>query len=1124
MPSTFKIYSSSAGSGKTYQLTKEYLKLALQSPDPSYYKNILAITFTNDAAQEMKTRILGALRGFNDGLMLAKEKAKSDDLLLNIVAEIKTEYDQPTVTTEVLRERAAKVFDHVLFHYSEFAVSTIDSFVNRVVSAFTTELKLPHNFEVDMDAQTLLSTAVSLLLNKVNTQDQNKLLTETLQQYALDKAEDGRSWNNLPDELAEFARNLLNEQTYEHLLDIGTLTLQDFKQIRGLLNAQKKEIEQQMQTLGHEGLHLLETQGIQPENMAHGKGGLYSYFYAWSQACDFTKPFAYAHKTIADDKWHSSKAKAPDKALLDQIKNDLSQVYYAIEELREREEKNYVILSAMLPHLYKLSVLSELERCIQEIKLDKNLVHISEFNKRITEIVLQEPIPFIYERLGERYQHILIDEFQDTSVLQWNNLLPLVENALSGGGFNMVVGDAKQAIYGWRGGEMEQILHLHRNQTEKLHQNSRFAENVAPRYDTLRYTISPQLLNVNYRSAREITQFNNNLFRFISVANPQFPLLQAIYDENFKQTSPEGKPSGQAHLQVLFTQNEASAYALDLDECCLADELYEGYADGDVLTYQESTLQLVLQMVKQAQADGYAARDIAVLSRTNRNSKLVANFLKQKKYDIISQDSLSLQFAEVINLIISFFQLLNQPKDHLARSQALYLVYKVVHQQIPDSATTNTIAALSTDDDIEPFFQFLQAQGFDIWYRDAGNLSLYELSEKLIRVFNLLDKNNECEYLFRFLDLVLEFTFKQSNNLNNFLQYWELHKESLSINTPKNRDAITITSIHKAKGLDYPVVIVPFCDWSLEPHNATLLWSTLPADVAPDSKLRTAVVTLSKKLEQTDLKDQYAQKLEKTFIENLNMLYVALTRPVDRLYLIAKNQNFQKGSGQKNVSYWIYRFLVEQDIWQEDTACYQMAKGTLRAASHAPVSDAVYVLDKFTSADWAKNLKLKQHANNVFDFKTQQEHRHWNRKLHYALARISYADEAPKALRQLVHQGIISQRELPTLTQMVNHVLLHPQMQYYFSRAVRVENEREVLDVRTSRYKPDRIVFPKPDEVTLIDYKLPPAKDDFAANLNAYAALFQELEFKKITCLIYYLEDERVHEWTYVGEDLRDVF
>ena len=207
MPQTFKIFSSSAGSGKTYQLTKEYLKLALQSDNPSYYRSVLAITFTNDAANEMKERILSALRQFNDDSLDATARAKSDQLLGAITDEIRRVYDQPLTDSHLVRQRARKTFEQILYNYSEFSVSTIDAFVNKVVTAFTRELNIPYNFEVDLDTTTLLQTAVSLLLDKVNSAPENGLLAQTLESYALEKADEGRSWNNLPVELAGFAAN-----------------------------------------------------------------------------------------------------------------------------------------------------------------------------------------------------------------------------------------------------------------------------------------------------------------------------------------------------------------------------------------------------------------------------------------------------------------------------------------------------------------------------------------------------------------------------------------------------------------------------------------------------------------------------------------------------------------------------------------------------------------------------------------------------------------------------------------------------------------------------------------------------------------------------------------------------
>ncbi|MDB5261466.1 MAG: helicase UvrD, partial [Adhaeribacter sp.] len=264
MPQQFKIYSSSAGSGKTYNLTKEYLKLALQSDNPGYYRSVLAITFTNDAANEMKERILSALRQFNDPNLSPKQQAQSENLLTEITADLQEEYPGPPISREIIRVRAARTFEQILYNYSEFSVSTIDAFVNRVATAFTRELNIPYNFEVDLDTTTLLNTAVSLLLNKVNNQPDHALLSRTLENYALEKADEGRSWNNLPTELAAFANNLLNEQVYEAISELQLLSLDDFKRIRQELYAQKNQIQQAVEAHAQAALALFQQADIDP--------------------------------------------------------------------------------------------------------------------------------------------------------------------------------------------------------------------------------------------------------------------------------------------------------------------------------------------------------------------------------------------------------------------------------------------------------------------------------------------------------------------------------------------------------------------------------------------------------------------------------------------------------------------------------------------------------------------------------------------------------------------------------------------------------------------------------------------------------------------------------------------
>jgi len=1127
MPSVFKIYSSSAGSGKTYHLTKEYLKLALHTADPDYYRSILAITFTNDAAAEMKERILGALRSFNDPGQSEKEKQKSEQLLDGITADLQQEYPDQLLDKEEIRRRAARLFSQVLYNYSDFSVSTIDSFVNKIVQAFTRELNIPHNFEVDLDSQTLVNTAVQLLLDKVSN-SKDDLLSETLEQYALEKAREGRSWNTLPDDLADFAKHLLNEQVYEAVTDLQALTLEDFKLIRSQLLDTKQQIEAAVQEAAQQGLAVIAEAGLSAADFHQGARGLYGYFQKFAKEADLTYGNAYARQTIADDKWYAGKANTYTKSQIDSIRPRLSELYHHLEDIKEKYAATFTLINAIVPHLYKVSVLNELEKCLQEIKRDKNTVHISEFNKRIIDIVLQEPVPFIYERLGEKYNHILIDEFQDTSVLQWNNLLPLVDNALASGHFSMVVGDAKQAIYRWRGGEMEQILHLYKRSTAQLYAHRRHGHLIRERYESVDHALAPADLNTNYRSRAEIIGFNNALFTFISEQHKAFGMFAAIYDENFRQQVPAGSDKSGGHIQVMFTYPEDVNYKYDLNSCTRTEELYEGYTRPEILSYEESMLNMVLQLVKQGLEEGYSLKDMAILCRTNSRSKLIANFLKERKYDIISQDSLSLQFAEVINLVIALFRVFNRPNDSLAKSEALYLVCAVALETIPDTEMTQTIAAIANNPDPQAFFDQLRVLGFDVKERETGNLSIYELTEQLIRIFNLLGHNNECEYLFRFLDLVLEYSLKHSNNLNNFLAYWEVQKEKLSINTPKDRNAITITSIHKSKGLAYPVVIIPFADWSTEPMTRALMWSQLPEEVSVTGKLRSVAVNISAKLEGTVLGHQYSTEVEKTFIENLNMLYVALTRPIDRLYLIGNGKDLlddKKAAralegNAKNVSQLLYRYLVHKQLWQAGRFCYQLSPGQQRRHHTALDTAHTYLLDHLVSADWAQRLQLKQHANNVFDFETQSRQRQYNKKLHYALARLLTATDLAQVLRQMVNQGIISQREMHPLGERLGQIVQHPKLQRYFSNEVVVEHEKELLDARAYLYKPDRVVFDG-RQVVLIEFKLPPPTPEHRSKLDHYAVRFKQLGYKQVKCVLYYFDTEHMLEWSYGGKSLQ---
>ena len=1145
MPPSFRIYSSSAGSGKTYQLTKEYLLLALGADDPAYFKRVLAITFTNDAAGEMKERIVGALRRF-----AYPENGRADGLLAEVAAELGAGGQLPAharTAEEQQREvqrRAAATFRLVLYHYADFAVSTIDSFVQRIVTAFTRELGLPATFEVELDTDSVLQSAVAALLDKVNRDPNSRLLSQTLAEYALGQAEEGKSWSRLPEELAGFGRVLFNETVQEAVAQLGKLTLADFRRLDKQIQAKRAEIETAFTQTKEVAAAVLAAAGATEADFFQGKRGIFGYV---QKGTDLLAPDAgpnsYVQATLADDKWYSGKIKtAADKARINAVKEPLREVVEALDKLRANYLPDYLLLAAMQPYLFHASLLSELNKLVEQISQERNVVLISEFNRRIASIVLTEPVPFLYERLGERYEHILIDEFQDTSVLQWNNLLPLVENTLANGHSSLAVGDAKQAIYRWRGGEMEQILRLHQGNTGALVARARDAdmrELLRLRYETLDPALDAKALQVNYRSAREIVNFNNAFFAAVSGRHAALGLVSGIYDDQFGQEVPGAPSSAQrGHVELLFTQKDAPALRYAPAAGAYTAEPLPGHAPEALLTYDESTCYLTLQLVEQALRDGYALADIAVLCRTRYASKIIAKFLKERGYAIISADSLALEFAEVVNLLVSILRVLHQPADTLARAEALLLVDKVVRGLPPTPARARRIAEIANEHHGQPFFDELRALGYDVREDETGNLGLYELAERLLNLFNLLGRNGESDYLFRFLDLTLEYSLKFGNNLGNFLTHWDERKGRISINAPGGRAAITITTVHKAKGLAYGVVIVPFADWSLEPHRGTLLWGHLDASQKPlDAMPDVAVVGLNKGILQTALAPQYDEEREKTFLEGLNTLYVAFTRPRHRLYVISKRPEEKRASqsseelasaaptaAARNVADLLHGYLLGRGDWSEEQLSFVVSPGTSAPPStkHQAPGTNSYALTNLAAAPWEDRLKLRRHATMLFDFDEQQAQGEWNRKLHYALRRLLTAADVGRVASQLVAEGILSARERPALVESLEKLVTDPRLAPYFTPHLSVETEREILvgGVRLRDYKPDRVVLAPSLEitdrtggrVTLLDFRLPPPQEQHKRQLRNYATLFEQLGYAEVRGIIYYFGTETVVE------------
>lgn len=1083
----FKIYSSSAGSGKTYTLAKEYIKLALKSTSPWYFNHILAVTFTNKAAEEMKERILKYLHQFssNDPKLIEE----SNELLGTILQELQEEGLK--IDEWELRQRASKTFKHIIHEYANFSVSTIDSFVQRIVSAFTEELNFPFNFEVNLDSNVLLDGAVEQLFQKVNTENFEQI-TQALESFAMEKAAEGKSWNNLPAELAAFGKNLLADQHQDAIEKLTLLKPNDFLTIEKQLKGYCEYTETKLKTIATVCLETIETAGLSELDFYQGKSGVGVYFKKVQQTDVFQSANSYVQKALNEDTWYSKSAKPPIKATIDSISEELGLFLTQLLQIQASEKPKYVLFKLLIKQLKKLSLLNQLKKEISDIQDDTGQIHISEFNRKILEIVMSEPIPFIYERLGERYNHILIDEFQDTSTLQWHNFLPLIENSLASNHFNLAVGDAKQSIYRFRGGEMELIVHLHKNDLDKLIVGNEDNMFLMERYESMKPYLKAENLTTNYRSAENIIDFNNRLFNDIK-STPEneviAPSLSQVYDDSFEQKIPD-KPKVGGHVQIDFLSGKITD-----------DQMYER----------------VKQQIDTILADGFSYSDIAVLCRKNKHARNIANLLNKDKIEVISTDSLSLGSSEVVNFTIAMMKVVQNPENSLAKYEAIYLFYQLILNKIPTIDENKLIKKAIDSKDIKQYYQLINDtnEQYTLDYFSLPQMGLYELAEKFINTFELFKHHKDLNFIFRFLDVVIEYQSKKSTHLIDFLQFWELKKNDLSISTSKGLNAITVSSIHRSKGLEYPVVIIPYCNWTMDVGLRDVIWATLPDEDEltihtenTSISLQAAPLTLSKPLTETAIGKQYIAEREKIFLESLNMLYVAVTRPTTRLYMITSKDamGFDKSVGNQ-----LYRFAgcpaIEEG--QHTTTIIHQGSPKIQKVQQEQ-AQVIIEIDAINSVEGSNKVKLRQSAERLFDLVSFEKSKDYGNKVHAAFAKIKTFKDVALALQEILREGLIIETEISGLKTSLLSIMNLPDIKPLFEiDEIYVKNEREILMPEGKPLRPDRVVKLK-DKIVIVDYKTGSKSNSHQSQVRQYMNIYRDMGYPRVEGILIYLEGQEI--------------
>ena len=1044
------VYKSSAGSGKTTTLVNEYLSLALKNPD--YFASIIGLTFTIKATGEMKERVFTVLEK-----IINLDKHRDDPGLMAGLKHIqkKTGFDESKI-----RQQARILMRNILHQYSDFSFSTIDSFVVGIVRSFARDLNLPVDFNIELNADVLLEQAVDRVFARIGNDAE---LTDFLINFIIQKIEEEKGFD-ISRDLQDLGKNLFQSKHYEAIDKLGKLSLTEYKSIINQLRKTKKQFETKAAKIAKEQLDLIDSTGIEhslftgtnyPNQLKKIINGAY-------------KP---DHKIITDpDKIIKPPAKNKrEGAAIYEIKEQLMGINSQLIELFESDYKKWLNTKLILEKINPVALLSELKIELDHYCEEQNIIHISESNKKISEIVLNEHIPFIYERVGRRYQHFLIDEFQDTSVIQWQNLLPLVDNSLAGDNFDMIVGDAKQSIYRWRDGDVDQFIKL----PEITGAGS--SEILKSREETLKRHYKPEVLKHNYRSELNIIEFNNLFIKYLtdtfSVAREglEFIRIQKVY-ENFEQKAGKTKSNGKVVLQN-FPK------------------------DGDSFDKK------IIEYIYDLQLQGYRLKDITIIARKSAILHKMAELLIKNNIPVVSSDTLYIHNNPDIRLlvsIISFIAGLERKKNLLNIMLILSRKAESGGNQLLQS-NKNTIQKPGKEDDIQILAEVINIFGYSVEASILAELQTYDLAEYIIQKLRLNQPANP--FIQSLLDNIIENAQNNGAGHQAFCDFWELKKGEISISLPENIDAVKLYTIHKSKGLEFPVVIFIANGFN---RKGDIHW--IDPKVAGIDNLDSSMIAHKSELENSSFAHLYRDEADKMDLDELNMIYVAITRASEQLFILSdQNQSFplwKKFEGFLDVD------SSKANIIDENLLIYGKMTSQTTARQEESGSEITFL----PSNNWEDRIRIRKraHRNNG----EQTERMQYGSLIHELLSKINTIEDIDAVVHNATISGTISVEESRKLAKTLLQILKHPDVAPYFQKNLQSIKEAGILLPDGRERRPDKVI-PYPDRTLIIDYKASDyesisdkEKQKHFKQLNEYRGLLEEMGYPNIEAQLIYLLGE----------------
>jgi ATP-dependent helicase/nuclease subunit A len=1027
------IYRSSAGSGKTFTLTKAYLKLVLL--DTSRYNEVLAITFTNDAKDEMKNRIIDELT-----LLAKDENSDMRKAILN-------DFDQEKVVNikDVLTSRADTVLNSLLHDYTQFNVSTIDYFFAQLIRHLAKELHLNLGYELDVDSNKALDEAIDLLFAQAD-----KRTLGWLQDFALEKMDGDKGWD-IKKNIATLGKKLFHESylDVEEKLRDNTDKLDPFiKQLQQVT----RDFEKNLVAQGKLGLEIAHKHQLEQADFSRGMPYTNLAKIA-NKKPGFTKPPSKTFmEALSLENWHTKTSEKID--LIAQARDDgMGDVHQRIVELFTGEKYiEYLEAKAILSYIHSYGVLASLAEKVQEYRTTNNLILISDTAFILNKVIGQEEMPFVYEKIGAKYRYILVDEFQDTSTYQWQSLLPFFQHAIDDGGQLFVVGDVKQSIYAWRGGDMKLLLHQVEKDIHVAEENAR-------------------TLDTNYRSGKNIISFNNAFFKLAPELLPPITELEQFLPD-FKKAYKD--------VEQKSTKDFAGLVKLQF------------LKSGEENAWVDQAIEASIIEINSATADGYALSDILILTRKRSEASKIANALLNEGLAAISEEALSVTTSVKVKLLISALKYMRNNDDILAITEFNFFSAKMFSTKLQDLTSITAVLTSTSDLSIHP---------------------IYEIIEELILLLKIPD--NGDIYLQQFLDLALNQSRRGNATINTFLSWWleeaaNENSREMDITLSGSEDAIKIMTIHKAKGLEYPVVILPFVDNTLAPMTNSILWAKPLPEVYQD--WGSLPLGFTKSLLETKFSKAYYEEYFKTALESLNLLYVAFTRAVERLYIYSNLES--KGAKTGNL---LVQVLKDAKFPFYENYSEQSNVFTLGETEKKITTNSKKLLPSrpqiWSSSALSDKLVIDQQQSKLFlSFKSDKSVKvREGIALHQAMAMLDDDNSIDVTLTKLETQQIIDAQLKNTIDKKIKLLFEKiPAMKEWFSGDYEVLNERQIL-AKGEIAIPDRVML-KDNKAVILDYKREQKDLKHHHQIKKYGTLLAEMGYEDIKCYLIYTDDQTLVE------------